>query len=141
MKRNCEDCSCDKIDIETSRTKMNHAIQGLKEAIQRHNSGNGTTIKSGDRTYVNCHKAHGKKLFVIIKYAVSLPEIGEEAQEIWRNVRGASNVITRRDLVRISRSADTQKGLRTAFLSSTIEPCTAPTLNSIDSQKCRSGMK
>jgi biopolymer transport protein ExbB/TolQ len=45
-----EDCSCDKIDMETSRTKMNHAIQGLKEAIQRHNSGNGTTIKSGDRT-------------------------------------------------------------------------------------------
>ena len=65
---------------------MNHAIQGLKDAIQRHNSGNGTTIKSGNKTYVNCHKAHGKKLFVIIKYAVGLPGIGEEILEIWRNL-------------------------------------------------------
>ena len=97
-----EDCSCDKIDMETARAKMNHAIQGLKEAIQSHNSGSGTTIKSGDKTYVNCHKAHGKKLFVIIKYAVSLPGIGEEAQEIWRNLKKSYNVITRRDLIKIS---------------------------------------
>ena len=34
------------------------------------------------KTYVNCHKAHGKKLFVIIKYVVGLPVIGEEALEI-----------------------------------------------------------
>ena len=79
-------CSCDKIDMENSRTKMNHAIQGLKDAIRCQNSGNGKTIKSGDKTYVNCHKAHGKKLFVIIKYAVGLPGIGEEILEIWRNL-------------------------------------------------------
>ena len=81
---------------------MNHAIQGLKDAIRCQNSGNGKTIKSGDKTYVNCHKAHGKKLLVIIKYAVGLPGIGEEILEIWRNLRESSNVITRRDLVRIS---------------------------------------
>ena len=88
--------------MENSRTKMNHAIQGLKDAIRCQNSGNGKTIKSGDKTYVNCHKAHGKKLFVIIKYAVGLPGIDEEIQEIWRNLRESTNVITRRDLVRIS---------------------------------------
>ena len=80
------ECSCDKIYMENSRTKMNHAIQGLKDAIRCQNSGNGKTIKSGDKTYVNCHKAHGKKLFVIIKYAVGLPGIGEEILEIWRNL-------------------------------------------------------
>ena len=79
-------CNCDTIDKENSRSKMNHAIQGLKDAIRCQNSGNGKTIKSGDKTYVNCHKAHGKKLFVIIKYAVGLPGIGEEILEIWRNL-------------------------------------------------------
>ena len=63
---------------------------------------NKKTIKSGDKTYVNCHKAHGKKLFVIIKYAVSLPGIDEEIKEIWRNLRESSNVITRRDLIKIT---------------------------------------
>ena len=87
--------------MENSRAKMNHAIQGLKDAIQTKNSGTGKTIQSGNNTYVNCHKAHGKKLFVIIKYAVGLPGIGEEIREIWRNLKRNSNVITRRDLVRI----------------------------------------
>ena len=96
------DCDCDKIDKENSRTKMNHAIQGLKDAIQSQNSEVVKTIKSGDKTYINCHKAHGKKLFVIIKYAVSLPGIDEEIKEIWRNLRESANVITRRDLIRIS---------------------------------------
>ena len=87
--------------MENSRAKMNHAIQGLKDAIQTKNSGTGKIIQSGNNTYVNCHKAHGKKLFVIIKYAVGLPGIGEEIREIWRNLKRNSNVITRRDLVRI----------------------------------------
>ena len=95
-------CNCDTIDKENSRSKMNHAIKGLKDAIQSQNSGKGKTIKSGDKTYVNCHKAHGQKLLVIIRYAVTLPGINEEVKEIWRNLRESSNVITRRDLIRIS---------------------------------------
>ena len=39
---------------------------------------------------------------MIIKYAVSLPGIDEEVKEIWQNIRESSNVITRRDLIRIS---------------------------------------
>ena len=34
--------------------------------------------------------------------AVTLPGIDEEVKEIWRNLRESSNVITRRDLIRIS---------------------------------------
>ena len=41
-------------------------------------------------------------MLVIIKYAVSLPGIDEEVKEIWQNIRESSNVITRRDLIRIS---------------------------------------
>ena len=77
-------CSCDAIDKENSRLKMNHAIQGLKDAIQSQNSGAGKTIKSGNKTYVNCHKAHGHKLLVIIRYVVTLPGIDEEVKEIWQ---------------------------------------------------------
>ena len=95
-------CSCNAIDKENSRLKMNHAIQGLKDAIQSQNSGAGKTIKSGNKTYVNCHKAHGQKILVIIRYVVTLPGIDEEVKEIWRNLRESSNVITRRDLIKIS---------------------------------------
>ena len=42
------------------------------------------------------------KLFVIIKYVTGLPGIGEEVLEIWRNLKKSANVITRRDLIRVS---------------------------------------
>jgi hypothetical protein len=96
------ECTCDAIDKETSRTKTTNAGEGLKEAICCQRSGQGATIESGGNTYVNCHKYHGKKLFFIIKYALSLPGISEEIEEIWKMVRDAQNIITRRDLVRIS---------------------------------------
>ena len=81
---------------------MNQAIRGLKDAIQSQTSGTGKTIKSGNKTYVNCHKSHGQKLLVVLRYTVTLPGIDEEVQEIWRNVRDSYNVITRRDLIKIS---------------------------------------
>ena len=98
------ECSCDKIDMENSRNKINSAIEGLKNAIQSQSkkSGKGKVIQTGDKTYVNCHKAHGRKLFVIIKYATGLPGIGDEVLEIWRNLKESANVITRRDLIRVS---------------------------------------
>ena len=66
------ECSCDKIDMENSRNKINSAIEGLKNAIQSQSkkSGKGKVIQTGDKTYVNCYKAHGRKLFVIIKYGL-----------------------------------------------------------------------
>merc|ERR1712016_238542 len=98
------DCSCDKIDKENSRNKINNAIEGLKNAIQSQSkkSGKGKVIHTGDKTFVNCHKAQGRKLFIIIKYATTLPGIGDEVLEIWRKVRESSNVITRRDLITVS---------------------------------------
>ena len=51
---------------------------------------------------MNCHKAQGRKLFIIIKYATTLPGIGDEVLEIWRKVRESANVITRRDLITVS---------------------------------------
>jgi hypothetical protein len=98
------DCSCDRIDKENSRNKINNAIEGLKNAIQTQSKKprKGKVIHQGDKTYVNCHKAHGRKLFVIIKYATTLPGIGDEVLEIWRKVRESSNVITRRDLITVS---------------------------------------
>ena len=95
-------CSCDQIDKENSRTKINNAIEGLKEAIRCQRTGTGKTFQTDGKTFVNCHKTHGRKLYVIVKYASSLPGIGDEIQEIWRYLRDCSNIITRRDLVRIS---------------------------------------
>ena len=47
-------------------------------------------------------KAHGQKLLVIFRYAVTLPGIDAEVKEIWQNVRDSYNVITRRDLIKVS---------------------------------------
>ena len=83
------ECSCDKIGMENSRNKMNNAIKGLKEAIR-------CPIDSC------CHKINGKKIFLIIKYAAGLPGISDELLEIWHSLRETKNVLTRRDLVKIS---------------------------------------
>ena len=95
-------CNCSPIEKEKSRAKINQAVQGLKDAIQTQTRGTGETIKSGNKTYVNCRKSHGQKLLVILRYTVTLPGIGEEVQEIWRNVRDSYNVITRKDLITVS---------------------------------------
>ena len=55
------ECCCDKEDMENALAKINHAIQGLKDAIQTKRAGKMTNSEDV-KNYVNCHRSHGKRL-------------------------------------------------------------------------------
>ena len=102
IEKKITDCDCTDAEKELARGKINRAVATLQEAIRCQRTGQGATITAKGNTYVNCHKYHGKQLYFIIKYASSLPGIDGVIDRIWKLVGECDNVITRKDLIRIS---------------------------------------
>ena len=99
INKKCSKCSCKPEDMQRAREKIQEAIKGLKNAI---NLMSGAT--KGTKIITNPAKRHGsgKRLYLIIRYAIGLPKIDKKVNEIWDRLTSNYEVISRSDLVSLA---------------------------------------